>query len=378
MKFRINAEVLSSYVNLVSKVVSSKANMPILNNLLLETSKDTLILTGTDLDIQITAKTPVTSEKDGQITVNSRLFSQYINTVPKAESVEIELDKSKLVVTSKVGSASFAVKDAEEFPLFETSDLEPLFEMDKAQLSQMIDKTVFAAAKEDIRPILTGVNFEMEGDYVTMVALDTFRLSKIATKVTNKIVGKKQFVISAFSLENVTRIANDSFVSSVADKDTVSLKASESGNYVMIEYGDVQIFSRFIEGDYPEYKQAIPVAHQTEITVNRSQMLDSLKRVGVFAQSAIGQKVIMNFHDGMVEMESVVPELGNVTEKLEVQIDGEPVKIAFQLKFLIDALSSLSDEVIQLRTINKNSAGLFLQKSLDTYLHLMMPLKLDD
>jgi|GEM_PF-2971179 len=378
MKFRINAEVLSSYVNLVSKVVSSKANLPILNNLLLETKKDSLQLTGTDLDLQITAKTLVSSESDGRITVNARLFSQYINTIPKEESIEVHLVKNQILVTSKVGAASFAVKDAEEFPLFETSDLEPLFEMEKEQLSLMIDKTTFASAKEDIRPILTGVNFEIEGDFVTMVALDTFRLSKISTKIQNRIVGKKQFVISAFSLENVTRIANDAFISSIADKNTIAFKLSESGNYTMIEFGDVQIFSRFIEGDYPEYKQAIPAAHQTEITIDRVKLLDSLKRVGVFAQSAIGQKVIMNFHDNQLEMEAFVPEMGNVREELIVKIDGEPVKIAFQLKFLADALNNLSDEMITLNTINKNSAGVFMQKSLDKYIHLMMPLKLDD
>lgn len=378
MKFRINAEIFASYINLVSRVVSAKANLPILSNILLDVEKDKVRFTGTDLEVQISAFTPLSAQDEGRTSINAKLFSQYINTIPKEESIEVELDKTLLKVTSQAGSASFSTKEADEFPMFEESDLEVLFEIPKDTFATMIEKTIFACAKEDIRPILTGVNIEAEGNYVTLVALDTFRLSKISVPVKNQILEKKQVVISSFALENVNRIINDSFITSTAEKDDVVFKMSKAGNFVVIQYGDVSIFARLIEGEFPEYKQAIPAAHQSEITIDKAKLIESLKRVGVFAQAAVSQKVIMNFDENKLTMEAVVPEIGNVKEELPAKIDGTPIKIAFQLKFLMDIVSHIEDDKIIFRAINKNAAGVFVQQSLETFLHLMMPLKLDD
>ena len=377
MRFRINAEIFASYINLASKVVSSKANLPILSNILLDVEKNKVTVVGTDLDVQISAATTLSTDDEGKVTVNAKLFSQYINTVPKEESIEVLLDKNSLFVTSQSGSASFSTRDSEEFPLFETNDLEVLCDIPRDTFITMVDKTIFACAKDDIRPILTGVNIEVDAGFVTMVALDTFRLSKISVPIKSTSQ-RRQIVINSQALEHAGRIMKDAFVSSTAENDDVIIKLSSSGNYCVIEYGDVQVYARLIEGDFPEYKQAIPAAHQVEITLEKQKLIDSLKRVGVFAQSAISQRVIMGFEKGQLTMEANVPEIGEVKEVMPVKMDGESLRIAFQLKFLLDILSHIEDEVVILKAINKNAAGVFYQPSMETFLHLMMPLKLDD
>jgi DNA polymerase-3 subunit beta len=377
MRFRINAEIFASYINLASKVVSSKANLPILSNILLDVEKNKVTVVGTDLDVQISAATTLSADDEGKVTVNAKLFSQYINTVPKEESIEVLLDKNSLFVTSQSGSASFSTRDSEEFPLFETNDLEVLCDIPRDTFITMVDKTIFACAKDDIRPILTGVNIEVDAGFVTMVALDTFRLSKISVPIKSTSQ-RKQIVINSQALEHAGRIMKDAFVSSTAENDDVIIKLSSSGNYCVIEYGDVQVYARLIEGDFPEYKQAIPAAHQVEITLEKQKLIDSLKRVGVFAQSAISQRVIMGFEKGQLTMEANVPEIGEVKEVMPVKMDGESLRIAFQLKFLLDILSHIEDDVVILKAINKNAAGVFYQPSMETFLHLMMPLKLDD
>ena len=378
MELVISAEVLASYVNIASKVVNSKANLPLLNNLLLEVSRKSIRIVGTDLEIQISATAQVAAKETGKTSVNAKLFSQYINTISKTESVTIKKGKGVLEVSSKSGDAEFTTRDVDDFPLFESSEMETLFTLQGEQFASMVDKTIFACAKDDIRPILTGINVEVENDSVMMVALDTFRLSKIIAQSSSNYVGKKQVVIPSVAMEQVVRVIRDTFIAAVTEQPVVTCKLSKNGNFVLLQYGEIEIFARLIEGDYPAYKAVIPVAHQTEVTVSRTLWLESLKRVGVFAQSAIGQKVILNFAENKLTMEALVPEIGNIREEVAVTQEGEPLKIAFQIRFLLDILSLIEDESVIFRASTKVAPGVFLQPSLDSFLHILMPLKLDD
>ena len=162
MELVISAEVLASYVNIASKVVNSKANLPLLNNLLLEVSRKSIRIVGTDLEIQISATAQVAAKETGKTSVNAKLFSQYINTISKTESVTIKKGKGVLKVSSKSGDAEFTTRDVDDFPLFESSEMETLFTLQGEQFASMVDKTIFACAKDDIRPILTGINVEVD------------------------------------------------------------------------------------------------------------------------------------------------------------------------------------------------------------------------
>jgi DNA polymerase-3 subunit beta len=378
MEFKIGAEVLSSYVNTVSKVVNAKANLPLLNNILIDVQSDKLRLTGSDLEIQITTQLQLKALEPGTISVNAKLFSQYLNSIPKDATLTVSQNKGLLKVSSSVGAAEFATREAEDFPLFEDGEMEQLFLMPATEFASMVDMTLFACAKDDIRPILTGVNIEIDNDAVQMVALDTFRLAKITGKSQVAYSGKKQLVIPAAAMDNMVRITKDSFLSSVTDQSVVNCELSKAGNFVLLSYGDVKLYARLLDGEYPAYKAIIPVAHQTEVSLTRSVFLESIKRVGVFAQSAIGQKVVLTFGEGKVVLESQVPEIGNITEEFTATIDGEPLKIAFQIKFLTDILALLTDEVVLFRATSKVAPGVFMQPSLETFLHILMPLKLDD
>ena len=378
MEFKISAEVLSSYVNIASRTVNPKANLPLLNNILLEVSKEAIKIVGTDLEVQLTAKAQLHSKETGKTSVNAKLFSQYINTLPKTETLAITQEKGILKVSSKAGDAEFTTRDTDDFPLFEDGEMDTLFTLQGDEFSMMVDKTTFACAKDDIRPILTGINVEIDGNAVTMVALDTFRLSKINATSQTAFSGKKQVVIPALALEHMVKVIRDSFIASVTEKPIIACKLAKAGNFILLQYGDIDLYARLIEGEYPAYKAVIPVAHSTEVTISKATWVESLKRVGVFAQSAIGQKVVLSFGDGKLVMESQVPEVGNIREELEVTIDGEPLKIAFQIKFLLDILSLVSDESVVFRATTKVAPGVFIQPSLDSFLHILMPLKLDD
>lgn len=378
MEFKIGAEVLASYVNTVSRIVNAKANLPLLNNILIDVQKKELFITGSDLEVQISTKTELSSADVGKTSVNAKLFSQYINSIPKDDTINISVEKGLLKVSSRVGAADFATRDVDDFPLFEEQDMDLLFTLPADTFSLMVDKTIFACARDDIRPLLTGINVEIEADSVVMVALDTFRLSKISGTSQTAYVGKKQVVIPSHAMDNMVKIVKDSFLSALTDSQTVTCRIAKSGNYVLFAYGDVKLFARLIEGEYPAYKAVIPVAQQIEASISRSTWLESIKRVSVFAQSAVGQKVVLSFAENKLTMESQVPEVGNIKEEFEITLEGEPIRIAFQIKFLVDILTQVSDDVVIFRASSKTAPGSFLQPSLDTFLHILMPLKLDD
>lgn len=378
MEFSSETEIFSSLVGLVSRIVNPKSNLPLLNNILLDVQKKKLVVTGTDLDVQISASIELEPKDLGKTSVNARLFSQYINTITKDETVEVSLNKNVLNVKSTSGSAQFTTREADDFPLFSDTELETVFEIPANVITDMIDRTIFASAKDDIRPILTGILFEVEGNTVNAVALDTFRLSKVTATVTNQILTKQQFVVSHIALDNVARIIRDPFVSTLSEKDIVTVKLSKSGNFCLIEYNGVKVYSRLLEGDYPAYKQVIPAAHQTEVIAKRELWLEALKRVSVFAQSAIGQKVILEFKEGTISMKAEVPEIGAIEQSLEANIQGEAMKIAFQNRFLLDILNILKSSDVTFKATNKSSPGVFIDSENESFLHILMPLKLED
>ena len=380
MKINVSAEALASFVNIVSRAVKPKSNLPVLGNIYIEASEDFLKLIGTDLEVQIVAQLNAKVQKTGKATVNASLFSQYLNTLDKTQEVELSLEKNTLRVSTNSSKAEFATRDPSDFPLFESVSYEKVFDISVDDFIQISDKILFSVAKDDIRPILTGVNIELDKDLATFVTLDTFRLSKFDYKLDKPVAKTKSMVVPSVAFDHVLRVVRDSFVSALADSEVVGISLAKNNNFAKFNYGNVVVYSRLLEGEYPKYKQIIPSEFSLVVNIPREDFLKALKRVGVFAQNAISQKVVLTFKDASVKLESNIPELGSVTEQvpLESAVKKE-FKIAFQLRFLSEVIGIISDPSFEFRGISSTAAAMFIQPSLaDKYLHLLMPLKLEE
>ncbi len=380
MKINVSAEALASFVNIVSRAVKPKSNLPVLGNIYIEASDNTLKLIGTDLEVQIVAQLNAKVQKTGKATVNASLFSQYLNTLDKTREVELSLEKNTLRVSTNSSKAEFATRDPSDFPLFESVTYEKVFDISVDDFIQISDKVLFSVAKDDIRPILTGVNIELDKDLATFVTLDTFRLSKFDYKLEKPVAKAKSMVVPSVAFDHVLRVVRDSFVSALADSEVVGISLAKNNNFAKFNYGNVVVYSRLLEGEYPKYKQIIPSEFSLVVNIPKEDFLKALKRVGVFAQNAISQKVVLTFKDASVKLESNIPELGSVTEEvpLESPVKKE-FKIAFQLRFLSEVIGIISDPSFEFRGISSTAAAMFIQPSLaDKYLHLLMPLKLEE
>jgi len=377
MDFSVPSGVITSFVNIVSRVVSNKSNLPILNNLLISVKDGFFKLVGTDLEVQITASYSLTPKADGTTTVNSKAFSQYINSLTKEETVAISQEKNKLTVSTNNSRADFTTKSAQDFHLFEESEKSLLLEIDSDSLSLMIDKTLFSCSKDEVRPILTGVLFEVEAKSLVMVSLDTYRLSKISAVINNQVLEREEFVVSSLALEAIQRVIKDQFMGELIDTKKVSFYMSKSKNFIVIEYGPISICTRLLEGEYPNYKDIIPSAYETEITAEKTAILNALKRVAVFAQSAINQKLYITTNGSTASLEAFVPEIGNVKDELPVEVKGNNIKIAFQLRFLSDIINNINDENVVMRVLNNESPCIFIDNTVQSYIHLLMPLNIE-
>ncbi len=380
MDFVIDTEFLSNYVNLIGKVVKSKSNLPILGNIYIKAEKDKVLFIGTDLEVQIVANLDAVVKKTGVTTVNANLFIQYVNSLKKEGDVRVFLNKNTLTVQSKSSKATFSTRSADDFPLFDNADYTKSFSIKASKLNLMIEKTIFSTAKDDFRPILTGINVEIDNNSLVFVSLDTFRLSLIKTKKFEATVDGYKNVIPAQAFGIVDKILKDSIVNSFAKEDIVNVYNSKDKNFIKFEYSNVVVYTRVLDGDYPNYKEIIPADFSLDVNIKKDEFLQALRRVGVFAQSAVSQRVILTFKDNVLTLESTVPELGSVNESVELlePIDKE-FKIAFQLRFLTEIVTLIDDEIVNMRGINKLSPVEFRQPSLkDEFLHLLMPLKLDE
>ncbi len=380
MDFSIDSELLAGYINIIGKIIKAKSNLPILGNLYIKAEKDKIKLIGTDLEVQMVATLDAKVKSQSETTVNANLFIQYVNSLKGKGGIHIYQDKNLLYVETEGSSASFTTRAPEDFPLFDEYAYSKLFNIKSAEFTLMVDKTIFSCAKDDIRPILTGINVEISDGSLTFVSLDTFRLSLITTDKISHFGEDTQFVVPAEAMATAVKVVRDPLVASFADKDELEVQISKDKNFMRFSFANVVVYSRLLEGEYPNYKDIIPTDFKLDMTINKTDLLTALRRVGVFAQNAISQRVVFEFKDSKLTLSSVVPELGSVTETVALPTAvKENFKIAFQLKFLLEIINLIDDENIEMKGINKLSPVMFRQPSLkDSFLHLLMPLKLDE
>lgn len=393
MDLNISTPTLSKYLNIVNRVVGAKANISSLNNVLITAKDQNLTLIGTDLETQIVANTKLkkaVSAKES-FAVNANIFTQYISTLPQDSELKISTTATKLKVSTNNSSAEFSLSSADDFPILTPKQPTKVVTVDALTFSDMIDKTTFACAKDNSKPILTGVNIEIDTKTITMVSIDGIRLSKISRPIKKPSINTPSFVISYITLDHLNKIIATEFGSESGNKDdkdakskktsadtTVEIQKTKDNNFIIFKYDNIEVYSRLLDGQFPEYKQIIPTAHQTQAEVEKATWLNSLKRVGVFALSAISQKVLVDVSKKEITMESSLAEIGQTKDAIKAKIDGEPIKIAFQSRYLNDILNHIDSDQIIFETTNDDSPGVFKPKNDKDFIHLIMPLKLDE
>lgn len=363
MKIIVKQRDLSKHINIAQRGISNRTTMQILEGILIEAKDDKLKLTGTDLEISIETFLECDIEEEGAIVVSSKIFGNIIKKLPN-EDVIIETDKNNINIKCEKSEFNILGNSKEDYP-----DLPIILEKDSFNIPMdifkgIIRQTVFATSEDETRPSLTGVLVELEGDNISFVALDGYRLTFKMINTNSNI--KEKMIIPGRSLIELNKILDD------REDD---IKINIAPGHVIFNIGETVMYSRLLEGQFFNYKDIIRKDHETKVIVDRNDFQRSLERASLLAKEEKANLVKLSVEDNLVIIKSNT-EIGNVHEEVVSQQKGEDLNIAFNSRYLLEGIKVMDSEKIQLSFMGSLNPCIIYEMDDDNYIYLVLPVRL--
>ena len=376
MKVTVLQENLARGLSIVSRAVSPRGTLPVLSNILIASDEGRLRLSATNLELGITCWIAARIEQEGSTTVPARTFSDLVNTLP-GEQVQLVLDTKTHNLNVKSGTSNTDIKciDAQEFPPLPVPDFDGSVQLNVADFKEMIHQVAFAASTDEARPVLMGVLMNVEKDQVTMAAADGFRLSVRKATLSAAAPHALNVIIPARALNELARVAGEG-------EEVIQMVVPKSRGQVVFRVKDVEVTSQLIDGTFPDYQQIIPRSHKSRTLVATASLLKACKQAEIFARegSNVARLDIKSAKSEMqpseVEISATSEETGKNETIVEATVDGSGVLIAFNVKFLREALEIIRTPNVALETSTANAPGVVRPVGDDTFLHVIMPMHL--
>jgi DNA polymerase-3 subunit beta len=369
VKLSVMQENLARGLQVVGRAVSARSTLPVLNNVLLRTEDGGLKLTATNLEIGMTYWVAGKIDTDGAITVPARLLADIVAGLPANERVDLEL-QAKETLHIKAGRFETHIKgiDAEEFPAIPTGGERPTTRIPQNVLREALGDVTFAAASDEARPILTGVLAKFEGDKLTLAAADNYRIA-VKTLTVLDPVEETSVVVPARSLQELSRVLSDT-------SDPVDIVLSHSRNQILFHIEGIDLISRLIDGQFPNYQQVLPKGFTTKATVDRDQLLKAVRLASLIASSSANIVKLQVGKDAEIGLiVSAAADIGDNKSEVEATVEGDGTTIAFNARYLIDVLTNVDADQFSIELNGPLSPGVFRPVSDGQYVHVVMPVK---
>jgi DNA polymerase-3 subunit beta len=338
------------------------------------TDQGRLKLVATDLMIATTCWIGATVEEEGSITVPARLLTDFVSSLPN-EKVDLSVgDRGRqLHISCARNEATMAGGSADDFPPVPSVDDGLVLKLEPKQFKRAVSQVEFAAAADDTRPVLTGIHTLAEGEELTLAAADGFRLAVHKLPLKQEVAERIEVIIPARALREVVRLIGD-------DDEPIEMAFNAARSQILFRMKTVELVATLIQGTFPNYSQLIPQSFTTKATIDMKQFLQETRIAGIFARDGAGIVRIQlepseNGNAGKLTISARAEEIGEHRGEMDVKMDGESAKIAFNSKYLQDVLSVLDAESVALETTSPSSPGVI--RPLDTgdsYVHVVMPM----
>jgi DNA polymerase III subunit beta len=372
-------ENLARGLAVVGRAVATRSPLPILSNILLETDQGRLRIAATNLEIGINCWIGARIEEEGSITVPARLLTEFVNSLPPGQ-IDMELTRRTQTLNLKCARFEANIKgiDPTEFPNVPTADSiggrpQGALHLKGDAFRRMIDQVVFAAATDESRPILTGVLTHFHQGGLTLAAADGFRLSVTTADVGVGVDETISVIVPARALAELNRVSS-------GQETTIELVITPTRNQILFHLDDIDLVSQLIDGNFPDYKQIVPKSYSTQTVVSTQELLKAVKVAFLFARDAAN---IIRLHvvpgseltPGYVSVAATSAELGDNVSELDVTgVSGEEIEIAFNARYMIDALSVAGTAEVALETTTSSSPGVIRPVGGEDYLCVIMPM----
>ncbi len=366
MKIQVGRNELLSAVSSVIGVVERRQTLPVLSNLLLDAQKDELVITGTDLELELVSRATVKCQASGKTTVPARKLHDICRGLP--EGAEITLDSSADKLTLRSGKSRFtlATLRADEFPSLGAINSPRVIKLTKKELRSLIEHTQFAMANQDVRYYLNGMLLHVTAKRLRAVATDGHRLAMSELAKDTKLKDEVQIILPRKAVLELMRLLEPS-------DDLVELRLGDSQFQADLDV--IRLTSKLIDGRFPDYERVIPEAGDKKLQANRERVRQALVRTAILSNEKF-RGVRLQLADGKLRLSTHNPEHEEAEEELDVDYTGGTLEIGFNVNYLLDALGAMQTEQFQMELKSADASGLIQEAGGGNSKYVVMPMRL--
>lgn len=366
MRFSLQREVFLKPLAQVVNVVERRQTLPVLANLLAKVDGDLLSLTGTDLEVEMVARTRVDDAEAGEVTIPARKLFEIVRALPDGSKVTVSQSGDKVAVSAGRSRFTLASLPANDFPALDEVDATERVRVGEASLKELIERTAFAMAQQDVRYYLNGLLFDLRDKALRCVATDGHRLALCEAVLEDTVQTKRQIIVPRKGVLELQRLLEG------GDR---QLELEMGRSHIRVKRDDVTFTSKLIDGRFPDYEAVIPIGADREVKVDREAFRASLQRAAILSNEKY-RGVRIEVSPGQLKINAHNPEQEEAQEEIEADTKVDSLVIGFNVNYLLDALSALRDEHVVVQLRDSNSSALVREASSEKCRHVVMPLRL--
>lgn len=366
MRFSLQREVFLKPLAQVVNVVERRQTLPVLANLLVQVKDGQLSLTGTDLEVEMVSRVFVDDAQDGETTIPARKLFEIVRALPDGSKVTVSQSAEKITVQAGRSRFTLASLPANDFPSIDEVEATERVRVPEASLKELIERTAFAMAQQDVRYYLNGLLFDLREAGLRCVATDGHRLALCESPLENGAQTKRQIIVPRKGVQELQRLLEGG---------ERELELEMGRGHLRVKRDDVTFTSKLIDGRFPDYEAVIPIGADREVRIDREVLRASLQRAAILSNEKY-RGVRLEVSPGQLKISAHNPEQEEAQEEVEADTKVDDLAVGFNVNYLLDALTSLKDEQVVIALRDANSSALVREAGNERCRHVVMPLRL--
>lgn len=373
MQFISLQENLKRGLGITGHVTTKNINLPILNNILIRAEGGNIEFISTNLEIGITHQVRGKIENEGSFTVDSKIISEYVNLLSLGEKVKVAAHDNELSVECGNYKTKIKGESAKEFPLIPTIPRAGHYSCKSGELKKALNSVVFAVSNSENRVELTGVLFSFNKNVLSLAATDSYRLAERDVVIKSvDIEGEQKIIVPAKTVQELLRVLNNVEGGEMGDEQEIKFFLAE--NQILFTVDSVELISRLINGHYPDYKQIIPAKSQTDVLMERAELVRAVKAAALFSKTGINDITLL-FFKGKVVVSAFSGSSGESQIELEADVKGGDNEVTINYRYLLDGLNNIEGDMVRVGVLNNTTPCVLRPEKDEKYLYIVMPIR---
>lgn len=373
MKFISLQENLRRGLGITGHVTTKNINLPILNNILIKAEGGNIEFISTNLEIGITHQVRGKIETEGSLTVDSKIIGEYVNLLSSREKVKIEAKDNELSVECGNYKTKIKGESAKEFPLIPTIPRDKKYSCTSDELRRALNSVVFAVSNSENRIELTGVLFSFNKNTLSLAATDSYRLAERVVIIKSEdMEGEQKIIVPAKTVQELLRVLSNVEGGETGEGQEVGIYLAD--NQILFTVDSVELISRLINGHYPDYKQIIPAKSQTDVLMERVELVRAVKAAALFSKTGINDITIL-FFKGRVVVSAFSGSSGESQIELEADVKGGDNEVTINYRYLLDGLNNIDSDMVRISVLNNSTPCILRPEKDESHLYIVMPIR---